>query len=135
MPQSNVAKPQSNASKRLVSLLAPVPWALLFFELLLIVPRYEKHFSRYGLRPTGLVQSILEVGRWMADHALVAFSLTFVLIAVSIGTTILLQSAAISKRLRYLALLVVFGIPCTLFAIVWVGIDQTQRRLEEGLNR
>ena len=45
------------------------------------------------------------------------------------------QSIPLSRTRRGLILLVVFGLPCLVFALTWLGVWSTHRTLVEGLNR
>lgn len=125
----------SPARRRVVALLALVPWPLVLFQLLFVLPRYDRLFREFGLKVSGLAQLSLDVSLWAHRHLLLAFLITFVLMGLSFGTATWVQSSAGSRGRRVLVLLVVFGVPCGLFVLAWVGVLGAHRTLVEGLDR
>src|SRR5262245_43335672 len=111
-----------SARRRLtVTLLAPVPWAVLPFQLVLIVPRNGKLFAQYGIKVPDLTQVVLDVSAWATNHLGLAFLVTFLGMGVSVGLAQAVQTERVSRRTRILVLLAAFGVPCVLFALAWLG--------------
>src|SRR5262245_19514215 len=125
----------SPARRRAVTLLAVLPWVLVLFQLLLVVPRYKKLFDEFGLKVTGTVELIFLVSSWVQKHLLFAFLFTFLLIAGSVGLAHYVQTTSVSRSRRLIVLLFVFAVPCTLFLLVWLGMFSTERKLADGFQR
>lgn len=125
----------SPGRRRIVTLLAGFPWILLLFEFMLVLPRYDKLFRQHGLKVPSHTDFLLSVALWVEHHVLAAFLIAFALIGVSFGLAHTAQSTDMSRRRRFLILLVVFGLPCLLFILAWVGVESTYRTLVEGLQR
>jgi type II secretory pathway component PulF len=125
----------SPARRRAVTLLAVLPWVLVLFQLLLVVPRYKKLFDEFRLKVSGSVELIFVVSGWIQRHVLFSFFFTFLLIAGSVGFAHYVQSTAVSKSRRLIVLVLVFAIPCVLFLLVWLGMFSTERKLAEGFQR
>jgi type II secretory pathway component PulF len=125
----------SPGRRRAVTLLAVLPWVLVLFQFLLILPRYKKLFDQFGLKLPGWVELIFTVSTWVQAHVLLAFLLAFLLIAVSVGLAHVVQTTPVSTWRRLLVLLLVFAVPCLLFLLSWLGVFWTQRKLVEGFNR
>jgi hypothetical protein len=125
----------SPGRRRAVTLLAILPWTLLLFEFLLIVPRYKKVFDEFGLKVVGLVEGIFIVSGWVQRHVLFAFLLTLAMTSFSVGLAHGVQSTPVSKSRRQFVLFLVFAVPCLLFLLVWLGMFWTDRKLAEGLQR
>jgi hypothetical protein len=125
----------SPARRRAVTLLAILPWILLLFEFLLIVPRYKKVFDEFGLKVAGLVDGIFLVSGWVQRHVVVAVLLTLLLTAISVGLAHAVQIIPVSRTRRLFVLFLVFAVPCLLFLLVWLGMFWTDRKLAEGLQR
>ncbi len=125
----------STPARRLsLTLIAPFPWALLLFQLLIVVPRYDVLFRQFGLVVPLLTVTVLDVARWAGSHVVLAFLLAI----AGTGYTAILARAASSTKSRprrYLILLVAFGLPCLLFALAWVGVELAHRKLDDGLAR
>jgi hypothetical protein len=68
-------------------------------------------------------------------YVVVAVLGVFALVAVSVITAHTVQSAAVPLARRAAALLFVFGLPCLVFALAWVGVLHTHRTLVEGLRK
>jgi type II secretory pathway component PulF len=134
--KSQAASPvPSPARRRLVAALALLPWALLLFEFLLVLPRYDQLFRQYGLTLDSLTRFLLDVSAWVRAHAFLTFLITFALVGVSVGTAYGIQTARVSRARRLLILAAVFAVPCALFVLSWVGVLHTHRTLVEGLKR
>jgi len=121
--------------RRAVTLLAILPWVLVLFQLLLVVPRYKRLFDEFGLKVSGSVELILFASGWVQRHILFAFLFTFLLIAGSVGLAHYVQTTPVSKSRRLIVLLLVFAVPCALFLLVWLGMYSTERKLAEGFQR
>jgi type II secretory pathway component PulF len=118
-----------------ITLLAPVPWVILLFQFLLIVPRHRKLFAQLGLRVPPATQIVLDVSAWVTKHLVLAFLATVVAMGVTVGLAQAVQTERVSRRTRYLVLSLAFGVPCLLFVLAWLGVDVAHRRLEEGLSK
>jgi type II secretory pathway component PulF len=108
---------------------------LLLFEFMLVLPRYDKLFREHHLKVPSHTDLLLTIGHWVENHVLAAFLITFALMGVSFGLAHTAQTTAMSRRRRLLILLVVFGLPCLVFILAWVGVETTHRTLVEGLKR
>jgi type II secretory pathway component PulF len=124
----------SPAQRRAVTLLATLPWALVLFQFLLILPRYDRLFRDYGVKVPELTGLLLNISAWVRAQVLLSFVITFVLMGVSVGVSHVVQSTPMSRGRRLLYLLIVFGMPSLAFVLAWVGVSVTHRRLVEGLN-
>jgi type II secretory pathway component PulF len=125
----------SPGRRRAVTLLAVLPWVLVLFQLLLVVPRYKKLFDEFGLKVSGTVELILSMSGWVQKHVLFAFLVTFLLIGGTVGLAHYVQTTPVSKSRRLIVLLLVFAVPCVLFLLVWLGMFLTERKLAEGFQR
>ena len=119
----------------MVALLAVLPWPVVLFQFLLVVPRYAKLFQDFRLRLPPATALLVEVSTWTRGHTFLAFSITSILTFASVIVAQTVQSRPLSRRNRALILLGVFGLPCLLFAATWLGVWSTHRTLVEGLNR
>jgi hypothetical protein len=127
--------PPSAVRRVTVTLLAAVPWPLILFQLLYVVPRYTQMFRAHGLKPTGSTQLLLDLSMWANAHPFVSGQLTVVLAAGCAAVAYLAQSPRRSRNTRTLLLLAVFAVPCGLFVLTWVGVEGTRRTLVEGLHK
>ena len=125
----------SPARRRIVTLLAIIPWAILLFQFLVVLPRYGKIFKEFGLKLPRLVEIIFAASAWVRGHMLLSFLITFVLMGTSIGAVHVVHTTPVSRSRRLLVLFLVFGIPCLFFLASWVGVSWTQRKLAEGFDR
>lgn len=135
IPPSRDGKGGSGARQRVITLFSILPWALLLIEFLFILPRYEQLFRQFAIKIDAFSTLLLEISAWVRAHVLAAFLITFALMIVNVCVSVVVQSARISRRRRMTVLLFVFGIPCLLFVLTWVGVLLTHRRLVEGLQR
>jgi hypothetical protein len=119
----------------ILTLLAALPWLLLLFQLLLVVPRYQRLFHEHGLKTPAFTSAILDVSMWVRGHTFIAVGITLVLIFATVGVVLAAQAGLVSKRIRYLFLTLAFAIPCGLFVLSWVGVMGTHRTLVEGLKK
>lgn len=130
------ASPLPSPGRRaLVTLLALLPWPLVLFEFLLVLPRYDKLFHQYGLKADSVTAFLLAVSAWVRAHVFLAFLVTFVLMGSSVGVAYASQAVPVSRGRRLIVLLVVFVVPCALFVLSWVGVMWAHRTLVEGLKR
>src|SRR5262245_31073841 len=125
----------SPARRRTVTFLAVLPWPLILFQFLFTLPRYEKMFREYGLKISDFTALLFDIAAWVHDHMFLAFGFTFLFTGLSVVTADVVQTRSVSKSRRLLVLLVVFGLPCLLFVLSWLGVLGTHRRLVEGLNK
>lgn len=125
----------SPARRRAVSLLVIFPWILLLFQFALMLPRYNKLFHEHNLKLSPLTTIVLDVSTWVQKYLLLAFLIVFACMGISIGIAHAIQSREMSGGRRLLVLLLVFGLPCGLFAVSWLGVWNTHRTLIEGLQR
>ena len=124
----------SPAQRRAVTLLATLPWALVLFQFLLILPRYDRLFRDFGLKAPDLTGLVLIISAWVRAHIFLSFLITFALMGISVGVAHVVQTTPMARGRRLLFLLIVFGMPCLVFVLAWVGVIVTHRRLVEGLN-
>ena len=125
----------SPARRRLVTALAAFPWPLILFQFLVSLPSYDKLFRESGLKVDTLTAVLLTVSAWLKNNFLVALLATFGLMAVSVFTAHTVQSVEMPGRRRAAVLLFVFGVPCLLFGLAWLGVLNTDRTLAEGLRK
>lgn len=125
----------SSRRRLTVTLLAPVPWAVLLFQLLLIVPRHAKLFAEFGIQLPPLTGLVLDASAWVRGHLFLAVLETVVGMGVSVGLARAVMTDRVSRRTRTLVLLGAFGVPCLLFVLAWLGVGEAHRRLDEGLSK
>ena len=125
----------SPARRIAVTLLAPVPWAVLLFELLVVVPRYVKQFDLVHFQPPRLTAAIFDFTRLARANILLTFLAAFVVMVLSVVVTHRVQGAKRTTARRWLVLSFVFGVPVALFALIWVGVELPYRKLAEGMAR
>jgi len=102
---------------------------------MLVLPRYDKLFREHSLKVPSHTDLLLTVAHWVESHVLAAFLIAFALMGTSLGLAHTAQTTAMSRPRRSLILLVVFGLPCLVFILAWVGVESTHRTLIEGLKR
>jgi hypothetical protein len=127
--------PPSPARRRAVTFLAALLWPAVLIEYLLILPGYDKQFREYGLKIDDLTGMVLNVSAWLRARTFLAFAITFVLMAITVGTAHAVQSASLSRRRQAAFLLFAFGVPFLLFLLTWLTVDHTHRTLVEGLKK
>src|SRR4051794_20807068 len=115
----------SPARRRAVTLLAALPWPAVLFQFLAVLPGYDKLFREMGLKVDSFTGMLLNVSAWVQRHIVVAFLGVFVLMAVSVLTAHTVQTAELPRNRRVAILLFVFGVPCLVFALAWVGVLNT----------
>jgi type II secretory pathway component PulF len=125
----------SPARRRAVTLLAALPWPAILFQFLVSLPRYDKVFREFGLTVDAFTAVLLNVSAWLRDHFLVAFAITFGLMALSVFAAHTVQSVELPGRRRAAVLLFVFGVPCLVFGLAWLGVLNTHRTLVEGMRK
>lgn len=125
----------SAASRRAVSLLAALPWPAVLFQFVAVIPRYDKLFREFGLKVNDFTAVLLNVSAWTRRNVMVAFVITFALMAMSVFTALTVQSIDLPRNRRAAILLFVFGVPCLVFALAWLGVLGTHRTLVEGFRK
>jgi hypothetical protein len=131
------AAPAAPAPTRraLVTLLAALPWVLLLFQFVAVIPRYERMYRENALKVPAYTQFLLDVAAWVNGRFLLAGLLTLALMAAGVWFSHTAQSPGTSRASQYLLLLTAFLVPCGLFVLTWVGVMGTHSRLVEGLNK
>src|SRR4051812_5364788 len=99
----------SPARRRAVTLLAALPWPVVLFEFLAVLPRYDKVFRQFNLEVGDFTAVTLNVSAWVQRNVLAAFAITFALMAVSVLTAHTVQADELPRNRRAAILLVVFG--------------------------
>jgi type II secretory pathway component PulF len=128
--------PLPSAGRRVaVTLLATMPWPMVLFQYLTVLPGYDKLFRDFHLKLNGLTSLMLDVSGWTRRNSLAAFAIVFALTIVSMLTAHTVHLAPMSRRRRATILLFVFGVPCLAFVLTWLGVFVTHRTLVEGLNK
>lgn len=125
----------SPARRRAITLLAALPWPVVLFEFLAVLPRYDRVFRQFNLRVDSFTGMLLNVSAWLQKYAVVAFVGVFLLMATSVVTAHTVQSSEVPRGRRAAVLLFVFGVPCLVFALAWVGVLHTHRTLVDGLRK
>jgi type II secretory pathway component PulF len=125
----------SPARRRAVTLLAALPWPVVLFEFLAVLPRYDRVFRQFGLKVDDFTAVILNVSAWVQRNVLAAFAIAFALMAVSVLTAHTVQADELPRNRRAAMLLIVFGVPCLVFGMTWLGVLNTHRTLVEGLRK
>ncbi|HKB03435.1 MAG TPA: hypothetical protein VKD90_14525 [Gemmataceae bacterium] len=118
-----------------MTLLAAFLWPVVLFQYLFILPGYDKLFRAYNLKVDDLTDRLLNLSAWLRGRGLVAFAITFALMAVSVGVTHAVQTAPLSRRRRAAVLLIVFAVPCLVFLFTLLTVENTKRTLFEGLRK
>jgi type II secretory pathway component PulF len=122
----------SPARRLAVTFLAPFPWALFFFQLLLIVPRSARLFAEMGLKLPDLTQFLVDLSGWARGHLVATAVIAFALLGGSMAAAYGAQTANLSRARRVGLLFLIFGLPTALFILAWVGVQVPQSRLAEG---
>src|SRR5262245_34269983 len=125
----------SPARRLAVTLLAALPWLIVLFQFLTILPAYDRMFRRFGLKVDDFTAVLLNASQWLVRHTVVAFCLTFALVGVSVLAAHTVQSADAPRGRRAAILVFVFGFPCLVFVMAWLGVLNTHRTLVEGLQK
>lgn len=125
----------SPARRRAVTLLAALPWAAVLFQFVAVLPRYDRLFREFGLKVDDVTAVTLNLSAWLRNHFLVAGLLTFGLMAASVFAAHTVQSVDLPGRRRAAVLLFVFGVPCLVFGLAWLGVLNTHRTLVEGMRK
>jgi type II secretory pathway component PulF len=92
-------------------------------------------YREYGLKLPDGTQYLLELSRWVQAHSILAIVLTMALTAASVFAANGVLTVRWSRLRRNLVLLVLFGVPCVLFVVSWLGVLSTQSKLIEGLHK
>ena len=129
------SQPPSPARRLAVTLLAALPWPVVLFQFLAVLPAYDKLFRQFGLKVDDLTALLLNTSRWLQRNVVAAFALTLALMAVSVVTAHAVQTAHLPRGRRAAVLVFVFGIPCLVFGLAWLGVLGTHRTLVEGLRK
>src|SRR5262249_40119989 len=122
----------SPARRLAVTFLAPLPWAMFFFQLLLIVPRSAKLFTEARLKLPALTQFLVDASGWARGHLVATAAIALTLLGVSMVAAYGAQTANLSRARRVGLLLLIFGLPTALFLVAWVGVQVPQSKLAEG---
>ncbi|HJZ91760.1 MAG TPA: hypothetical protein VKE40_12870 [Gemmataceae bacterium] len=125
----------SPARRLAVTFLAPFPWAIFFFQLLLIVPRSARLFAEAGLKLPALTQVLADVSGWARGHLVATVTVAIAFLGMSMVAAYGAQTANLSRARRVALLLLIFGLPTALFIVAWVGVQVPQSRLAEGFAR
>jgi type II secretory pathway component PulF len=125
----------SSRRRLTLTLLAVVPWAVLLFQFLFVLPRQAKFFAEMGLKLPGWTALVLDVSHWLSSRPLFAVAATLGGVTFSSGLTQLSAAHRVSPRTRTLLLLTAFGVPVVLFGLAWLGVDVVHRRLDEGQSK
>ena len=107
----------------------------MLFQYLVLLPGYDKLFREYNLRVDDFAERVLNLSAWLQRRTLVAFAITFVIMAVTVGATHAVQAAPLSGRRRAAVLLIVFAAPCLVFLLTLLTVESTKRTLFEGLRK
>ncbi len=132
-PPSRRRRGGAGSRQRLITLLSILPWALLLFQYLFVLPHYDRLFRQFHFTIDQPTSVLLKISSWVVAHVLAAFLIAFALMTTSVVLSALAQSIGLSRRRRIWVLLLTFGIPCLLFVMTWVGVLLAHRRLIEGL--
>ena len=127
--------PNPTPARRAVALLAALPWPLVLFQFLAVLPRYDRVFRQFNLQVDSFTGMLLNVSAWVQKYVVVAFVGVFVLMATSVVTAHTVQSSDLPRGRRAAVLVFVFGLPCLVFALAWLGVLNTHRTLVEGLRK
>jgi len=125
----------SSAHRLAVTLLAALLWPVVLFQYLFILPGYDKLFREYQLKVDDLAALVLNLSAWLRARALVAFMITLALMSFTVGTAHAVQTAPQSRRRRVAVLLVIFGVPCLIFLLTLLTVENAKRTLFEGLRK
>jgi type II secretory pathway component PulF len=115
--------------------MAVLPWPMILFQYLFILPRYDKLFHQYKVSVDGWTALCLNVSAWVRNFSVFAFIVTIMLTACCVMTANFVLTLPFSRRRRNLFLLLSFGLPCALFILSWLGVLATHSKLVEGLQR
>src|SRR3954464_15182943 len=90
----------SPARRRSVALLAALPWPLVLFQFLAVLPRYDRVFRQFNLKVASFTGMLLNVSAWLQKYVAVAFVGVFVLMATSVVTAHTVQSSDLPRNRR-----------------------------------
>jgi type II secretory pathway component PulF len=121
--------------RRAVTLLAALPWPAVLFQFLAVLPRYDKMFREFGLKLDDFTAVLLNASAWVRAHFLIALAGALGLMAVSVFAAHTVQSVDLPRNRRAAVLLFVFGVPCLVFGLAWLGVLNTHRTLVEGMRK
>jgi type II secretory pathway component PulF len=114
--------------------LAVVLWAALVWELLAVVPRYERLFADFRLRLPQATVVTLNVSRWVGSYWYVlVLTLLPALTAAAVVSYLLRHGPAAPRWLRVLWFVLLLGVPAAAHVFLWVSILQPYWALLEGL--
>src|SRR4051812_15270526 len=102
----------SPARRRAVALLAALPWPVVLFEFLAVLPRYDKVFRQFGLKVDDFTAVLLNISAWVGRNVPAAFAIAFALMGVSVLAAHPVQTPEVPRNRRAAVLLFVFGVPC-----------------------
>ena len=127
--------PYPASRRRVVTFLAVLPWPLILFQYLFVLPRYDKLFRQYNVYVDGWTAICLNVSAWVRNYSVFSFIATLMLTACCVMTANLVLTLPFSRPRRSFFLLLDFGLPCALFIVSWLGVLSTHSKLVEGLQR
>jgi type II secretory pathway component PulF len=128
--------PLPSAGRRIsVTLLAALPWPLVLFQFVTILDGYDKLFRQFHLQLDSFTALLLNISAWVRRHLELAFGIAVVLTIVSMLIVHTIYLAPVRRNRRVAILTFVFGVPCAVFVLAWVGVLGTHSRLVEGLNK
>lgn len=118
------------ARRLAVTLLAAMPWPVVLFQFLVVLPGYSKLFRDFNLKVDGFTAVMLNVSAWVHRYLIIAFAMAFALMGISVVAAYTVQSVEMSRGRRAAILLFVFGVPMLVFVLAWVGVLSTHRTLD-----
>jgi type II secretory pathway component PulF len=127
-------EPTPPARRLILALLVAVPWLLLLFQLVVVVPRYAKLFAEFGLKLSDLTQVAIDVAAWTNEYPTLALVLGGSVIALSM-LLVYRASANLKDQRRWWLLFFVYAIPTAAFLVVWLGVAGPHAKIEEGLRK
>jgi hypothetical protein len=134
-PASRATTPPSRAHRLAVTLLAALLWPVVLFQYLFVLRGYDKLFRAYNLKVDDLSGRVLNLSAWLRARSFVAFAITFLLMAVTVGAVYAVQTAPLSGRRRAAVLFLIFAVPCLVFLVTLLTVENTKRTLFEGLRK
>jgi type II secretory pathway component PulF len=121
--------------RRALTLMATLPWPVVLFQFLFILPGYDKLFRQFGLKIDDLTGLVLNLSRWLKANTGLAFGITLGLMFMAVGIVHAVQSTDLPRTRRAAILTFVFGVPCLIFFVAWLTVANTDRILVDGLKK
>lgn len=132
-PVTTPTAPPSSARRLIVTLLVPVLYLVLLFQLVVVVPRYAKVFAQYGLKLPDLTQFCVDASAWVVAQPVFALSATAVVVIASM--VVVNRAYRSAQRRRGWVLFLVYAVPLLAFLVVWLGVAGPHAKLMDGLQR